>query len=119
MGNLNAKEKIAIPLDNGILSMHFGHADTFAVYYIEDGKITKTEQLTPPPHEPGVIPKWLNEVKATKIITGGIGQSAINFFNGFGIDVLCGAPAIEPNLLMELYLKNDLKVSGSVCDHKH
>ncbi|MBN1501368.1 MAG: P-loop NTPase [Spirochaetes bacterium] len=115
----DGKDKIAIPVDKGILSSHFGHAEVFAVYYIENGAIIKKEELTPPPHEPGVIPKWLNEIKATKIITGGIGQSAINLFNGFGITVFCGAPVITPDDLIQLYLKDELKVTGSVCDHEH
>ena len=112
-------EIIAIPVDNGVLSAHFGHAQIFVVYRIESGVIIKREELTPPPHEPGVIPKWLYDVGATKIITGGIGQSAINFFNGFGITVLSGAPEINPDNLISGYLKNEISFSGDICSHTH
>lgn len=113
------RERVAIPVDGGILSGHFGHAEIFAIYNIENGKIVNKEELTPPPHEPGVIPKWLNDVKATKILTGGIGQAAINFFTGFGIDVFSGAPEISPDDLIAGYLKNEIKFSGATCNHDH
>lgn len=113
------KERIAVPVDGGVLSGHFGHAEIFTIYDIENGKIINKEDHTPPPHEPGVIPKWLNEVKATKILTGGIGQAAINFFTGFGIDVLSGAPEMSPDDLIERYLKNEVTFSGATCNHNH
>jgi Mrp family chromosome partitioning ATPase/predicted Fe-Mo cluster-binding NifX family protein len=113
------KEKIAIPVDDGVVSEHFGHAGIFAVYHTENGAVVKKEELVPPPHEPGVIPKWLNTVGATIIITGGIGQSAINMFNGFGINVLSGAPAMKADDLIDGYLKNEITFKGGTCSHDH
>jgi Mrp family chromosome partitioning ATPase/predicted Fe-Mo cluster-binding NifX family protein len=115
----SGSEKIAIPVDNGVVSAHFGHAGIFAIYHTDNGTMLKKEELTPPKHEPGTIPKWLNEVGATKIITGGIGQSAINFFNGFGITVLSGAPEMKPDDLINGYLKNEITFSGGTCNHDH
>ena len=112
-------KKIAIPVTEGILSSHFGHAEIFQVYSIENGSIIKTEALTPPPHEPGVIPKWLNETGAACIITGGIGQRAVDLFNEFGIDVISGAPALAPDELIEKHLAGELVSSGAVCAHNH
>nr|WP_291319852.1 hypothetical protein [Desulfonatronospira sp.] len=39
----------------------------------EDKTILHQEQLTPPPHEPGVLPGWLAQQEAGLVIAGGIG----------------------------------------------
>jgi len=55
--------KIAIPLANGKLTLHFGHCEQFALVDVEvqNKKIIKRTDLIPPPHEPGLLPKWLAE----------------------------------------------------------
>jgi len=73
--------------------------------------------VTPPPHEPGVIPRFLNEQKVNKIIAGGMGQRAIQFFNDYSIEVIIGAPAKEPEVLIEEYLKGTLQLGENVCSH--
>ena len=64
---------IAVPVSNGILCAHFGHCDQFALIQTENGKIKGKTLSTPPPHEPGVIPRWLSEKGAQVIIAGGMG----------------------------------------------
>ncbi|MDA3823616.1 MAG: ATPase, partial [Bacteroidales bacterium] len=60
---------IAVPVnENGILDAHFGHCKFFILMKTENGGIISEEKLTPPPHEPGVLPKWLAEKGATDII---------------------------------------------------
>ena len=68
--------KIAIPVEAGRVSMHFGHCTEFAIYDVDDASraIRGTETRTPPPHEPGVLPQWLHELGANVIITGGMGR---------------------------------------------
>ncbi len=81
--------KIAVPTANNLLCPHFGHCETFQLFEIgDDKKIVKTESVTPPPHEPGVLPKWLKEQGVTHIISGGMGQRAQGFFQSFGIEVI-------------------------------
>ncbi len=113
----NKTEKIAIPVDGDILAEHFGHAPKFVIYDIDGKKILSSSEHTPPPHEPGVIPKWLDSLNVTKIITGGIGQGAVNFFNQFKIEVFSGAPVIQHNELILKYLNNELSTGGAKCDH--
>lgn len=43
--------------------------------------ITGQRLLTPPPHEPGVLPKWLHDQGVNLIIAGGMGQRAQGLFN--------------------------------------
>jgi len=39
--------------------MHFGHCEQFALIEVDEheNKVLSTEVLTPPPHEPGVLPR--------------------------------------------------------------
>ena len=78
--------KFAIPLAEGKLTAHFGHCKEFAVIDVEDKHIVKKEILEPPPHEPGVLPKWLHGLGANVIIAGGMGQRAISLFDTIGLN---------------------------------
>lgn len=111
--------KIAIPLAGGKLSMHFGHSERFALVDVDltKKKILKREDIEAPPHEPGLLPKWLAERGANVIIAGGMGQRAQNLFVEQGIQVIVGAPAETPEKLVGDYLNGTLQAGENVCDH--
>lgn len=111
--------RVAFPTnDRNNVEEHFGHAKEFAFANVKEGKVVSTEYLTPPPHEPGVIPKFVGEKGATAIITGGMGGMAINLFKQQGIDVILGAKgAIDDNL--NTYISGELASTGSACEHHH
>lgn len=109
--------KIAIPLADGKLTAHFGHCQEFAIIDVEGNEITKKETLVPPPHEPGVLPAWLHDLGASVIIAGGMGGRAIDLFKQNSINVIIGAPALEPEELVKSYLNNTLATGANVCDH--
>jgi ATP-binding protein involved in chromosome partitioning len=109
--------KVAVPLANGVLCNHFGHCETFAVLPVKDGQIGAAELLTPPPHEPGVLPRWLGDLGVDLIIAGGMGQRAINLFAEQGIRVITGAPNQDPVALVQSYLAGVLSTGPNVCDH--
>ena len=111
--------KIAIPLVGGKLCTHFGHCQEFAIMTIAEGKITKHETLTPPPHAPGVIPKWVADLGCTDIIVGGMGEAAQSILTEHHIKVMSGAPSLEPEKLVALYLNGELTDAGNACDHDH
>ncbi len=111
--------KFAIPLANGKLTAHFGHCQEFAVVSVEENEIKNKEILVPPPHEPGVLPKWLSEVGANVIIAGGIGHMAVSLFDQAGIKVVAGAPADDPETLVTSYLNNTLKSGENLCSGSH
>ncbi len=115
--NNSSSLKIAIPMANGKLAPHFGHCEQFGIFYVENGKIIKKELVTPPPHEPGVIPRFLNQLGVNKIIAGGMGQRAIQFFNDYGIEVLIGAPVKDGEELVNDFLNGTLELGENVCSH--
>ena len=111
--------KIAIPLANGILTMHFGHCERFALVDVDstEKKILNREDIVAPPHEPGLLPPWLAERGVNVIIAGGMGQRAQGLFAERGIQVVVGAPADTPERLVGDYLSGTLQVGENVCDH--
>jgi len=110
--------KFAIPIAKGILTMHFGHAKKFEIFDVEENEIKKRIAIEPPPHAPGVLPKWLKEIGVDIIIAGGMGASALQLFDDCGIKVITGAPTIEPEKLIQHYLDNTLLTSFNACDTK-
>jgi ATP-binding protein involved in chromosome partitioning len=113
------KMRIAIPVNEGKLCPHFGHCETFAVIDVDDNskQITNREDLTPPPHEPGVLPKWLGGVGVNVVIAGGMGQRAQQLFDQNGIKVVIGASSGTPEELVSAYLQETLKTGENICDH--
>ncbi len=108
---------IAIPTAGGKLCSHFGQCEQFALVETEDGKIKGKTMQTPPPHEPGVLPKWLHDLGAHIIIAGGMGTRAQQLFDQNGIKVITGAPMDSPESLVNQYLSDGLISGNNICDH--
>jgi predicted Fe-Mo cluster-binding NifX family protein len=111
------KKRIAIPLENGILCSHFGHCQQFALIDTNNDNITDEALVTPPPHEPGLLPGWLADKGVTDVIAGGMGQRAISLFNQQNINVFVGAPIKSPKALANDLLNNSLEAGANYCDH--
>ncbi len=111
--------RIAIPLANGKLSLHFGHCERFALIDVdtEAKKLIRREDVMAPPHEPGQLPPWLAERGANMIIAGGMGQRALNLFAQQRIEVVVGLPSETPEELVAAYLRGTLQQGDNVCDH--
>ena len=111
-------KKIAIPVNqDGILDGHFGHCKFFALYTIKDNQIVSEEILIPPPHEPGLLPRWLAEKGVGLVIAGGMGSRAQDIFQQNGIQVVVGTLENNPEQAVLNYLNGELATGGNVCDH--
>ncbi len=113
------KMRIAIPLAQGKLSLHFGHCDQFAIFDIDDNikKVINRKDAIPPAHEPGVLPRWLHENNVSVIIASGMGQRAQQLFAQNDIKVVVGASSGEPEELVLAYLQDILQTGDNICDH--
>lgn len=111
--------KIAIPMADGRLCMHFGHCQQFALVEVDEAtrQATQTAFVTPPPHEPGVLPRWLHEQGVNLVIAGGMGGRALQLFAQNGIEVVVGAPVETPENLVAAYLSGTLASGTNACDH--
>lgn len=111
------KKIFGIPVSGGQLTSHFGHADQFAFVETLDGKIVGTRMVTPPAHEPGVLPVWIHEQGASVAIVGGMGQRAQDLLRENGVEVIIGAPSDSPESLVNQYLSGSLSGGDNICDH--
>ena len=111
--------RIAIPLAQGKLSLHFGHCDQFAIFDVDDSinKVINRKDAAPPAHAPGALPKWLHENNVSVIIAGGMGQRAQQLFAQDGIKVVIGASGQSPEELVSAYLQDTLETGDNICDH--
>ena len=109
--------RIAIPTYDGKLAQHFGHSEAFVVVEVEDGEVTASEQVAPPGHAPGVLPRWLAEQGCSVIIAGGMGRRAQDLFTAGGITVVYGAPVLPAEDLVRQYLAGTLQAGDNLCDH--
>ena len=115
----NESMKIAIPVVNERLNLHFGHCEKFAVMDVSTDTKTaaRLEDLTAPPHEPGLLPRWLAEHKVNLIIAGGMGRRAQDLFEEQKIKVIVGAPSKSPEELVKDFLNGTLQAGENACDH--
>ena len=111
--------RIAVPLAQGKLSLHFGHCDRFAILEVDNisKQIISRIDETSPAHEPGVLPKWLHGIGVNVIIAGGMGQRAQQLFAQNGIQVVVGAQTETPEELIFAYLQDALVTGDNICDH--
>lgn len=109
--------RVAVPTENDQLCSHFGHCSYFTIINVSDHSIESIDEITPPPHQPGVLPGWLAEQGVTDIIAGGMGQRAIDLFNQNKINVFIGAPVKTPVELGNDYISGNLNVTGNTCSH--
>ncbi len=110
-------KKIAIPVDKGTISAHFGHCEQFAILEVRDGKIISKEFIEPPEHRPGLYPEWIAGFGVSDVIASGMGQQATALFNKHHINVFLGAPLKEPEIITEDFLRGDLSLSANPCNH--
>ena len=111
--------KIAVASDNKNVTQHFGHCETFEVFEIKDKEIVNEESLANPGHKPGFLPNYLHEKGINMIISGGIGQGAVDIFNEHCIEVVAGAKGTSREAVLA-YLSGELKSTGSICEeHNH
>lgn len=109
--------KAAIPVADEVLTNHFGHCEKFSIVDVENGAIVRKEWVVPPPHEPGLLPRWLGEMRVNLIIAGGMGARAQDLFRAQNIEVITGAPNLTPEELIERYVSRSLVTGPNVCDH--
>lgn len=110
---------VAIPVLDNLLSEHFGHCDNFIFYEIIANKVANTKSMTPPPHQPGVIPSWLAENGVNVVIACGIGQKAVDILYQHNVDVKKGVVKDFPDAIIQKWIFGELESSGEICTHDH
>jgi predicted Fe-Mo cluster-binding NifX family protein len=112
--------RIALPLHQGRFSAHFGGAEEFAFYTVDEASRTVRERMhsPPPEHGRGVFPMWLRNQGANVVLAGGMGPRASGILAQHGIEVVVGIQGDDPDAVVQAYLEGSLEASGDVC-HEH
>ena len=112
---------IAIPTVNGRLHEHFGGCREFTLVQAdpEQRKILNLRAVIPPPHAPGLFPRWLREQGANVVIAGGIGRRALALFAELGITVRAGQSGAANEELANAWLNGQLANEPEGCTHHH
>ncbi|MEW5763563.1 MAG: NifB/NifX family molybdenum-iron cluster-binding protein [Acidobacteriota bacterium] len=113
--------KIAVPMADGRFSDHFGGADSFGLFEVDEParSIVSKASLQAPPHERGAFPRWLREQGAEVILAGGMGPRAAQMFEAYGIRVVAGVVARDPEIAVQEFLAGSLHTSGALCSGGH
>ncbi len=115
--NIIMNQKIAIPTCEGKLWPHFGKAPQVTIVTVENGQVTSKEVLQAPEHEHGAMPKFIAAHGCTDVLCGGLGAGAVQLLNDLNIKVHGGAPELEIDELMKLYLGGAIIYGDSTCHH--
>ncbi|HHY35585.1 MAG TPA: dinitrogenase iron-molybdenum cofactor [Firmicutes bacterium] len=110
--------KIAVALDNGQISAHFGRCAEYALYDVENGKVIRKSVVKNPGHSPGFLPQFLGDQGVNYVIAGGMGPRAHEIFERRGITVVTGIVG-NPDEAVERFLAGSLGQGQELCDHQH
>lgn len=114
--------KIAVTTRDNQVDDHFGHCEAFTIFTVdENNKITDSELLPSPSGcgcKSNIIP-ILCQKGVSLILTGNIGQGAINMLSANGIEVCRGCHG-DVREVTEAFLQGYLIDSQGVCQsHQH
>ncbi|HPR59378.1 MAG TPA: NifB/NifX family molybdenum-iron cluster-binding protein, partial [Prolixibacteraceae bacterium] len=84
---------------------------------INNKEVIGESTIDAPPHEPGLLPKFLSEKGVTDIVAGGMGHKAITLFHENGVNVFVGAPQLSARNLVDGFLNNTIRFNANYCDH--
>lgn len=114
--------RIAIATEDGRVSAHFGHCEKFTLVDIEGGAEKSRREIVPPPHEPGVLPRFLGEHNVSCVIAGGMGPRAQQLFASRGIEVIAGVTG-SVDEVVNAYIQGTLYGGENLCSpdahHSH
>jgi len=108
--------KLALATDGTEVAAHFGRCEKYVIAELDDGAVTAQETMASPGHEPGQLPRMLNELAVDAIVAGGMGPRAQLFFDQFGIQVITGVSGPVADVLAQL-AAGELKAGESTCEH--
>ena len=115
---------IASNENNGLdsqVSQHFGHAGFFVLVDVEDQEVKGVSAVENPfggGHAPGQLPEFIGQQNVQVMLSGGMGQRAVEFFRQYGVQAVTGASGTVRQSL-EGYLGGSLKDAAPCTDHAH
>jgi ATP-binding protein involved in chromosome partitioning len=110
--------RIALPVSRNKVAGHFGHPEHFLIFDVDEQGQGPVSRLDPPPHEHGVIPRWLLAQGADVVLAQRMGPGARRLLEEGGATVLTGLPPREPEWLVREFIAGRLRDEPSSCGHQ-
>ncbi|MBQ4556658.1 MAG: dinitrogenase iron-molybdenum cofactor biosynthesis protein [Clostridia bacterium] len=109
--------RIAIPFENENIFGHFGHADAFKFYEIENNKIVTMKILPTLGSGHGALAGFLSAHDIDTLICGGIGAGAKKALEEVGITIYGGVSG-NADIAVHSFMAGKLEYDPEVhCDH--
>ncbi len=121
---LKSKEEpkmvVAIAQENGTVCGHFGKCTSFALFTVEQGKITGCRDLDTSAHGHALLAGFLKENGADAVICGGMGQGAKDKLDALGMTAMTGVTG-DVRQVAEAFAAGTLAFSdnASCAGHGH
>lgn len=109
--------KIAVTYENGEVFQHFGHAKTFKVYNVSEGKVVSDTILDAAASGHSAMAAFLAENEIDAVICGGLGDGAKDALYEAGIEVVSGVSG-NADEAVEEFLAGNLVSAGVNCHHE-
>ncbi len=104
---------------DSMISQHFGKAPYYIFVKVENGDTKEVLEYESPflsGHSPGEVPEFVHNHGASVIISGGMGQRAVQNFENLGITPVVGVSGRVADILSD-FIKGKLKdYKGSPCN---
>jgi predicted Fe-Mo cluster-binding NifX family protein len=113
--------KIAVPTRNNMVDDHFGHCEYFTLFTISNNNTIEHEETVYSSGGCGCksnLAALLRNKGVSTILTGNIGEGAINMLKAQGIDVIRGCSGNVRKTVQD-YLEGIIVDSGVGCGHHH
>jgi len=109
--------RIAIPYENGNVFQHFGHTAQFAIYDVQDGKITGSAVVPTLGSGHGALAGFLQRSRVDVVICGGIGGGAQQALSQAGIQLYGGVQGNAEEAAQALVSGKLVYDPAARCDH--
>lgn len=112
--------KIALPKNENEINQHFGKSKSFEIVTVEDNKVTDKKVVSAEAlqHNHGGLAALLKDEGVSVVITGGIGQGAIDGLKSQNLEVIRGASGNIDDIISS-YINGQLQDKNVVCSHDH
>jgi predicted Fe-Mo cluster-binding NifX family protein len=110
--------KIGMPKDGEMLNQHFGQSKQFLIATVENGQVVEQKEIGSEAlqhNHAGLSGLFLTE-GVSLVITGGIGQPALNALTDKGLQVIKGASGRCEDVVAR-YIAGELTDKNVTCNH--
>ncbi|MFV0590854.1 MAG: NifB/NifX family molybdenum-iron cluster-binding protein [Draconibacterium sp.] len=108
--------RVAIPIQNNVLSEYFGGCNYYEIFEIENDDIRKASIEIPEVEAADELPGWLEKRGITDVIAYKVKKEIIRLFASRKINLFVGVPQEDPARIIETYLSGKLESDKRIIE---